>query len=103
MKKGFSNLMTSLDSALKPSPDDASDTMSTRSDASSDSDNNEIMKRTNLAEGNQIAESLDSMFVVPNYKHKVVEEASEVVEEENTVTTASDHSPASSCKRRDLV
>lgn len=99
MKKGFSNLMTSLDSALKSSPDDVSDTVSTRSDASSDSDNTEIMKCNNFGE----TESLDSMFFVPNLKRNPVEQASEVLEEENTVTTTSDHSHASSYKRKGVV
>lgn len=39
MKKGFSNFMTSIDSALKQGgPDDASDTFSVYSDVSSDSE-----------------------------------------------------------------
>lgn len=99
MKKGFSNFMTSLDSALKSSPDDVSDTVSTRSDASSDSENTEIMKCSSFGEG----ESLDSMFFVPSLKRNPVEQASEVLEEENTVTTTSDHSHASSYKRKGVV
>lgn len=40
MKKGFSNFMTSIDSALKNNPsDDMSDTISVKSDLSSDSEN----------------------------------------------------------------
>lgn len=40
MKKGFSNFMTSIDSALKPNTsDDISDTVSIQSDMSSDSEN----------------------------------------------------------------
>lgn len=40
MKKGFSNFMTSIDSALKNNPtDDMSDTISIKSDISSDSEN----------------------------------------------------------------
>lgn len=40
MKKGFSNFMTSIDSALKNNPiDDLSDTISVHSGVSSDSEN----------------------------------------------------------------
>lgn len=39
MKKGFSSLMTSIESAVKPNIDDMSDTISIQSDISSDSEN----------------------------------------------------------------
>ncbi|XP_047737190.1 uncharacterized protein LOC108673136 [Hyalella azteca] len=39
MKKGFSSLMTSLETTVKTSPDDISDTISIQSDISSDSEN----------------------------------------------------------------
>lgn len=95
--------MTSIDSALKPSPDDASDTVSIRSDASSDSENYVVVNMG--AEGDRNIESIDAMFRVPGYQYenKVVEMAREVLEEENTLTTTSDHSLTSSCKRRDIV
>lgn len=95
--------MTSIDSALKPSPDDASDTISIRSDASSDSENYVVVNMG--ADGDRNTESLDAMFRLPgqNYENKVVEVARDVLEEENTITTNSDHSLTSSCKRRDLV
>ncbi|XP_031339303.1 UHRF1-binding protein 1-like isoform X3 [Photinus pyralis] len=101
MKKGFSNLMTSIDSALKPTSDDASDTLSIRSDASSDSENFVVVNMG--MDGDRNAESLDAMFRVPGYVYeRNVEMAKEVIEEENTTTT-SDHSLTSSCKRKDLV
>ncbi|GLV35400.1 uncharacterized protein CBL_01450 [Carabus blaptoides fortunei] len=106
MKKGFSNLMTSIDSALKSSPDDMSDTVSIRSDASSDSENYVVV---NLESGERNVECMDAMFKVQgvNYdvppRAAVVEMASEVIEDENTVTTPSEHSLASTYKRRDLV
>lgn len=106
MKKGFSNLMTSIDSALKSSPDDMSDTVSIRSDASSDSENYVVV---NLESGERNVECMDAMFRVQGVnsdlpaRAAVVEMASEVIEDENTVTTPSEHSLASTYKRRDLV
>ncbi|XP_049825652.1 UHRF1-binding protein 1-like isoform X2 [Aethina tumida] len=101
MKKGFSNLMSSLDSALKPSPDDASDTLSIQSDASSDSESYVLIRNIET----DIVGS-DLMFVVNEFSYQEqsnVEMASEVIEEENTVTTTSDHSLTSSCRRKDLI
>lgn len=58
MKKGFSNFMTSIDSALKPNTsDDASDTFSVQSDISSDSDNYVI-----LTSEDKTADCMDVMF-----------------------------------------
>lgn len=96
MKKGFSNLMTSIDSALKPSPEDgSSDTVSMRSDASSDSENYIVVS---LEE----QERTDASFSVDNTMQiTTVEEASEVVEE--TPDTQSERSMDSVCRRRDLV
>lgn len=104
MKKGFTNFMSSIDSALKTSVDDASDTMSIRSD-SSDSENYILINM------NDEGPLCDLMF---NFKRNydfndnsttgIVEMASEVfVEEESTLTTTSEHSRASSYKRKDLV
>lgn len=101
MMKGFNNLMTSLDSAMKPSPEDASDTASVRSDISSDCENFEII----TYEGGE-GEIEDVMFWVAEFQTEnkgIVEVASEVIEEESTVTTTSDPSLSSSCKRKDLV
>lgn len=99
MKKGFTNLMSSLDSALKPSPDDASDTISIRSDASSDSEKFVLINCEADIPG------IDLMFIVYefSYDHGRVEEAAEVIEEESTVTSTSEHSVTSSCRRKDLV
>lgn len=96
MKKGLSNLMTSIDSALKASPEDgSSDTVSIRSDVSSDSENYVLI---NL----QDQEKLDTMFSVDNsIRITAVEEASEVVEE--TPDTQSEKSMDSVCKRKDIV
>ncbi|XP_076228302.1 bridge-like lipid transfer protein family member 3B isoform X4 [Nomia melanderi] len=94
MKKGLSNLMTSIDSALKASPEDgSSDTVSIRSDVSSDSENYVLVCL-------QDQEKLDAMFSVDNAITSV-EEASEVVEE--TPDTQSEKSLDSVCKRKDIV
>lgn len=101
MKKGFTNLMSSLDSALKPSPDEASDTASIRSDASSDSENYVLIS---LDSSDPV--TTDVMFTVREFSAETtaaVEMASEVLEEESTITTVSDHSLTSSCRRKDLV
>lgn len=96
MKKGFSNLMTSLDSALKASPEDgSSDTISMRSDVSSDSENYVLV---NLQDQGKI----DAIFGIDNsIRITAVEEATEVVEE--TPDTQSEKSMDSVCKRKDIV
>ncbi|XP_001601171.2 UHRF1-binding protein 1-like isoform X3 [Nasonia vitripennis] len=95
MKKGFSNFMTSLDSALKPSPEDGSDTISMQSDVSSDSENYVVVSLEDQ-------EKIDAVFNVDNsIRITTVEEASEVVEE--TPDTQSEKSLDSVCKRKDLV
>lgn len=102
MKKGISNFVTSFDSAVKPSPDDMSDTMSIRSDASSDSERY-VMVPLGDEKHN---ETVDHMFFVREfcYENKgTVEIASEVLEEESSITSVSDHSFTSSCRRKDLV
>lgn len=101
VKKGFSSLVTTFDNALKASPDDMSDTISIRSDASSDSE-----KFVMVPADDRIVETVDDMFFVLEfcYENKgTVEIASEVLEEESSITTTSDHSLASSCRRKDLV
>ncbi|XP_015124698.1 UHRF1-binding protein 1-like [Diachasma alloeum] len=93
MKKGFANLMTSIDSALKASPEDgSSDTVSMRSDMSSDSENYLVEK---LEEGDSFFGGLNVTGIT------AVEEATEVVEE--TPDTQSEKSMDSACKRKDLV
>ncbi|RZB39563.1 UHRF1-binding protein 1-like [Asbolus verrucosus] len=89
------------DSALKPSPDDVSDTASIRSDASSDSENYVLISM----ETSDAAIS-DLMFNVKEFSLEntaPVEMASEVMEDESTITTTSDHSLTSSCRRKDLI
>lgn len=99
MKKGFAsgftNLMTSFDSAMKPSPDDASDSLSVRSDGSSDSERFIVV---NLEQ--ERTDMLDAMFALPPNTTRVVEEASEVVEEDET---PSERSEVSLFRRRDMV
>lgn len=58
MKKGFSNFMTSIDSALKTNPDDMSDTYSMHSDISSDSDNFMMV----INDTDKTADCMDAMF-----------------------------------------
>lgn len=102
MKKGLNNLFSSIDSALKSTGDDISDTMSWRSDASSDSENYVVVS------GELEPGGVETMFRVQGgtgtepARSTVVEMASEVVEEDNT-TSPSEHSLASTYKRRDLV
>lgn len=116
MKKGFSSLMTSIDSALKPSPDDASDTVSLRSDASSDSENYVVVNMSggDSSAAERMVECVDAMFQVDPRSGcgetslpQQLEVASEVLAEDEeataTTTTSSERSVDSSCKRRDLV
>lgn len=102
MKKGFTNLVTSFDTTRKASPDDISDTISIRSDVSSDSERYVFLPTPD----DRNVESVDDMFYVSEFCYEskaAVEIASEVVEEDSTVTSASDHSFTSSCRRKDLV
>ncbi|XP_063237509.1 bridge-like lipid transfer protein family member 3A isoform X2 [Bacillus rossius redtenbacheri] len=96
VKKGFSSLMTSLDSALKTASDD--DTLSLRSDASSDSENYVVV---NLAAEDR---TVDAMFRVDaSDAQSALEVASEVLEEGVPASTPSERSVESACKRKDLV
>ncbi|XP_060530359.1 bridge-like lipid transfer protein family member 3A isoform X2 [Cylas formicarius] len=98
VKKGFSSLMSSIDSALKSSPDDMSDTLSIRSDASSDS---EQIVMVNYEED---VRGIDWMFYIDEMvEYEKAEEAAEVIEDESVMTSPSDHSLTSSCRRKDLV
>ncbi|KAG5322263.1 UH1BL protein, partial [Pseudoatta argentina] len=76
MKKGLSSLMTSIDSALKASPEDgSSDTVSMRSDVSSDSENYVLVSLQDQGK-------IDAVFGIDNsIGITTVEEATEVVEE----------------------
>lgn len=107
MKKGFTSFMTSFELAVKPS-DDMSDTISIQSDLSSDSENF-IM----VLDSDKTTDHIDGMFRLnpftndPNLKASPVEVASEVYEEvqnyKTNMSSPSEPSEASSCKRRDLV
>lgn len=99
MRKGFTSLMSSIDSALKAnSPDDISDTISIKSDVSSDSEQIVLINYEEDIRGVDYQFFTNEMF-----EPERVEEASEVIEEESTVTSTSDHSLTSSCRRKDLV
>lgn len=120
MKKGFSSLLTSIDTAFKqqsPNADDFSDTLSIRSDGSSESGNYILvnMDQQHLQQGATSAEGgpqqrpnpLDHTFNVPDFRSEgkiAVEIATEVAEEASPVeSTESERSLTSSCKRKDLV
>ncbi|XP_034239731.1 UHRF1-binding protein 1-like isoform X2 [Thrips palmi] len=104
-KKALKLLMNTTDAAPKQSMDDASDTVSIRSDCSSGSDNFVL-----LGGETAVLDSSDAMFrtsCLDNNMQKV-EMASEVLEEEPTgtiVTTPSERADSidSSIKRRDLI
>ncbi|XP_037024390.1 UHRF1-binding protein 1-like isoform X3 [Bradysia coprophila] len=109
MKKGFSQFMTSIDSALKTNTsDDMSDTVSMQSDISSDSEN-----FIHILADDKTADCMDVMFRLnpftsdPNQlKASPVEVASEVCEEpqlKTNMSSPSEPSEASSWRRRDLV
>ncbi|XP_039294863.1 UHRF1-binding protein 1-like isoform X2 [Nilaparvata lugens] len=109
VKKGFSSLFTSIDTAFKANNDDQSDTISLRSDASSDSEKYIMVNVTADRNGEAAA---DAMFRVSGGGgggggsiQERVEVASEVTEEDTpTLTTPSERdSIASSYKRRDLI
>lgn len=107
VKKGLNNLFSSMESALKSGSEDMSDTISWRSDASSDSEQYVVVAAAGSAAASQGA---DTMFRIPPIVYESappvcvphVEMASEVLEEGDT-TSPSEHSLASTYKRRDLV
>lgn len=108
VKKGFSNFMTSIDSALKTNTsDDISDTLSVQSDLSSDSENYFIL----LGDSEKTADCMDVMFKLnpfnndSNMKVAPIEVASEVCEDPylTNMSSPSEPSEASSLRRRDLV
>lgn len=110
MKKGFSNFMTSIDSALKTNQgDDMSDTISIQSDISSDSENYIMV----LAD-DKTADCMDVMFRLNPFtadnssssRAAAVEVASEVCEEvdyKTNMSSPSEPSEGSTWRRRDLV
>lgn len=108
MKKGFSNFMTSIDSALKTNiSEDVSDTLSVQSDLSSDSENYLMM----LGDSEKPTDCMDVMFKLNPFSNdnsmKVapIEVASEVCEDPylTNMSSPSEPSEASSLRRRDLV
>lgn len=109
-KKVFNRMTNSIDAALKPSLDDASDTASLRSEGSSDSENY-VMIGGESGGIDRPFDASDAMFRITSYPDnsmQKVEMASEVLEEEPTgtvVTTPSERADSidSSIKRRDLV
>ncbi|KAK9891592.1 hypothetical protein WA026_015552 [Henosepilachna vigintioctopunctata] len=103
MRKGFSNFMSSIDNALKPSGDDASDTLSLRSD-SSDSENYVMVNIGEEGTTCDLMFSFKSNFeYLDSGASAAIEMASEVIEEESTITSTSGHSVHDSCRRKDLV
>lgn len=110
MKKGFSNFMTSIDSALKTNQgDDMSDTISIQSDISSDSENFIMV----LAD-DKTADCMDVMFRLNPFtvdnsgssRAVAVEVASEMYEEidyKTNMSSPSEPSEGSTWRRRDLV
>ncbi|XP_069995587.1 bridge-like lipid transfer protein family member 3B isoform X1 [Penaeus vannamei] len=97
---GFTNLMSTIESAVKTSPEDMSDTLSVRSDLSSDSDNfimvNMESERTDSGLG-----GMDAAFRVENKPPpSSIELASEVFEEA-TPSEVSD--VTSSFRRKDTI
>ncbi|XP_076064331.1 bridge-like lipid transfer protein family member 3B isoform X3 [Oratosquilla oratoria] len=99
LTSGFTSFMSTLESAVKTSPEDMSDTMSVRSDLSSDSDNfimvNMETDRTDSGLGGMDA----ALFRVADKPSASVEVASEVFEE----ATPSEVSLSSSIKRKDSI
>lgn len=110
-KKVFNRIVTNpFDAAAKPTTDDASDTVSLRSDCSSDSESYVILGGE-TGGLDKTFDASDLMFRVSSYPDnnmQKVEMASEVLEEEPTgtiVTTPSERADSidSSIKRRDLI
>ena len=103
MKKGFSSLMSSIESTVKSPEDASSDTISVRSDLSSDSDNFVILNHDGVDKGAPgVGSAMDSLFTVEAkmVSNASIEVASEVFEE----ATPSDVSDITcSFKRKDSV
>lgn len=99
LTSGFTNLMSTLESAVKTSPEDMSDTLSVRSDLSSDSDNFIMVNIENERTDSGLG-GMDALFRVDNRPAMSVEVASEVFEEP-TPSEVSD--VTSSFRRKDVV
>lgn len=108
MRKGFSSIITSIDSAItsRAQTDDMSDTFSIQSDISSDSENFAIVMGDD-----KTTDCIDVMFRLNPFtnegtmKASPVEVASEVYEEpiKTNLSSPSEPSEASTWRRRDLV
>lgn len=109
MKKGFSNFMTSIESAVKTNTsfDDASDTISIQSDYSDDSEFLTVLADTDKAttDCNDFMFKLNPFSTDGSNKLAPVEVASEVCEDPflTNMSSPSEPSDASSLRRRDLV
>lgn len=109
MKKGFSNFMTSIDSALKTNTsfDDASDSISIQSDFSDDSEFLTVLADSDKAttDCNDFMFKFNPFSTDANNKLAPVEVASEVCEDPflTNMSSPSEPSEASSLRRRDLV
>lgn len=109
MKKGFSNFMTSIDSALKTNTsfDDGSDSISIQSDYSDDSEFFTVLADSDKAttDCNDFMFKLNPFASDVNSKLAPVEVASEVCEDPylTNMSSPSEPSDASSLRRRDLV
>lgn len=109
MKKGFSNFMTSIESAVKTNAsfDDGSDTISIQSDCSNDSELFTVLADTDKAttDCNDFMFKLNPFSSDANSKLAPIEVASEVCEDPfiTNMSSPSEPSDASSMRRRDLV
>lgn len=109
MKKGFSNFMTSIDTALKTNTsfDDGSDSISIQSDYSDDSEFFTVLADADKAttDCNDFMFKLNPFSNDLNSKLAPVEVASEVCEDPflTNMSSPSEPSEASSLRRRDLV
>lgn len=109
MKKGFSNFMTSIDTALKTNTsfDDGSDSISIQSDYSDDSEFFIVLADADKAttDCNDFMFKLNPFSNDPSSKLAPVEVASEVCEDPflTNMSSPSEPSEASSLRRRDLV
>lgn len=109
MKKGFSNFMTSIDSALKTNTsfDDGSDSISIQSDYSDDSEFMTVLADADKAttDCNDFMFKLNPFSSDVNSKLAPVEVAAEMCEDPflTNMSSPSEPSEASSLRRRDLV
>ncbi|XP_070496811.1 bridge-like lipid transfer protein family member 3B isoform X5 [Chironomus tepperi] len=109
MKKGFSNFMTSIESAVKTNTsfDEGSDTISIQSDYSDDSELFTVLADTDktTTDCNDFMFKLNPFSSDTNSKLAPIEVASEVCEDPyiTNMSSPSEPSDASSLRRRDLV